>query len=340
MRMMSHTIGDPFWSIITLSFIFLSQASAAEYLDPIETDRILIDGQLNDWQHIRRYSAEHLLKGELAGMDDFQGGIRLAFNSKWLYLAFDCLDSEIIQDRQSGDHVILTLTGKNRAQRADFVFSFEPSKKTSQRITARATKKNSSSADQAQVEVTLNRKSIKAGEVKSIITPQQGYTIEAKVPMSLVPWVYGGEVKLVAVFKDSDESQGDSSYATHFTESDGSVSDVTYLFGGAHLYKELYRQQMNDERIILELTHQWYGDHRDEILLITESEIVLLGEGLSAEGGIVRYVHGWAKPEQIRSRIEGEGSASILVIDHLNGDGSLQKTEKFGFSGGNLRLNQ
>ena len=171
-------------------------------------------------------------------------------------------------------------------------------------------------AHDTRVNVSLNGRPVSIGEVKARAS-RRSYTVEVKFPMSAVPWVYGNEVKLAVIFEDVDLDQSDSTYATHLIDTDGRASDVSYIFGGPQIYKELYSQQVQSFRLIKEIKHQWVGDHRKELIIITDSEIALFGDGVSRDGGIVRYIHGWPRPEEVRATVEGIGLASRIVIQHL-----------------------
>ena len=322
-------------------FTGLSPIYAAEYLEPINSDRILIDGDLSDWRHIRRHSAEYLLKGILADLEDFQGGVKVAFNSQWLYIALDCSDSDLVKNRLRGDYVKLTLSGINRSEAAELTFSFP--KESATREARRGSggsdqsilKSRSDTTHDTRINVTLNGKVVSIGGVKARVG-RRSYTVEAKLPMSMIPWAYGNEVKLAVIFEDVDRDESDSTYATHLIGADGRASDVSYIFGGPQIYKELYSQQVQSFQLIREIKHQWVGDHREELIMITDSEIALFGDGVSREGGIVRYIHGWPKPEMIRARVEGVGLTSRIVIQHLKQDGSVRRTERFRLEAGQL----
>jgi hypothetical protein len=283
---------------------------AADYLTPISNDRLLIDGSLSEWGHIRRHSAEHLVKGVIAEMDDFQAGIRIAYNSEWLFIGLDCSDSDLKFGR-NGDRALVSLLSKNK-KRVDLAFTF-------------IARKNSS----AKVLLTVNRSRTKLGKIASKFIAGKGYTLEAKLPMSLFSWIYGSEVKLAAIFTDKDRDGANSTFTTHLVNQKGFADDVSYVFGGPQLYKSIYKQQAPKFKTILEFSHDWVDDNRRELLLITDSEIVIFGEKIKKGYGYIRYVHGWREPKRIKARIKGKKRQSVLIIDHLNSDATVLKTEKY-----------
>ena len=81
-----------------------------------------MDGKLTDWQQMRRHSAEYLIRGTIAEMDDFQGGLRVAYNKDWLFLALDSKDSELIFNSRRGDRVTVVLESLKRKTRFGFSF--------------------------------------------------------------------------------------------------------------------------------------------------------------------------------------------------------------------------
>lgn len=295
---------------LLVSVCMVSTVYAADHLVPISNDRILIDGSLTEWNQMRRHSAEYLVKGMIADMNDFQGGVRIAFNSDWLFIALDCRDSDL-KTGGRGDKAVVSLQSKGK-KRVDLGFSFIGRRKA-----------------QTEVLFTLNRKRLNIGKVVAQFDKGTGYTLEAKIPMSQFPWVYGSEVKLAAIFTDKDSDGSRSIFATHLVDRKGFADDVSYIFGGAQLYRSMYEQHQPSFKVITEINHDWVDDQRDELLLISDSEIVIFGEQIRKGHGYIRYVHGWQEPSKISARIEGEKSQSKLIIEHTPQDGMLVQTEVF-----------
>lgn len=336
--------------IITILGCFLSpSAFALENLEPIANDRLIIDGNLSDWTQMRRQSAEYLLKGTIADMDDFQGGMRVAYNKDFIYFGIDCHDSELIGARR-GDRVVITLQGASqqlRTQRS--IIELTLNQKRSKRAKKQKTNKKDSLFYQSKrkqdkteqsnqgyyFSYKLNRSSQSQAEIKSAFTANT-YTIEIKIPLSELSWIYGSEVKLAAVFYDQDRSGDDSVYATHIVDGRNSVEQVSYIFGGAQLFKLIYQDEVPPFKVIKELAHDWVGDQRNELILVTDTEIVLFGDQINPSVKYIRYIHGWPYPEQIRFTMIGQKSASTLKVDHLKKDGSVKVSEQIKLQAGKL----
>lgn len=336
-------------SAITILLVsFLSSMSyALENLEPISSDRLLIDGYLGDWNQMRRQSAEYLLKGTIASMEDFQGGLKVAYNKDWLYLGIDCQDSNLLGGR-NGDQVKISLRSTKK-QKASLMFSL---KKKTRRL--RRKKRTLASQDsigyRSNLKVNqgetqndayyfqyrLNSSSKSEAIIKTAIS-ETGYTIEAKIPMAELPWVYGAEVMLAAIFTDRDNDRANSVYSTHIVDRRGSVDQVSYIFGGAQLFKLVYEEEVPPFKVIEELIHDWAGDHRDELMLITDSEIVLFGDAIRSESGFIRYVHGWLTPHRTRFTVSGVKGDTELKVELLNKDGSVQTVELFKLQAGQLK---
>ena len=332
-------------TIITILTCFLSPITfALENLEPIANDRLLIDGYLEDWNQMRRQSAEYLLKGTIANMEDFQGGLKVAYNKDWLYLGIDCKDSDL-QGNRSSDQVTVSLQGKNK-EKASIDFYLKKKRQNRKAKKAKANKmilfKAQSKKDKIiklndvyYFKYRFNRASQSAVVVKSQFT-SNGYTIEAKIPMSILPWIYGAEVKLAAIFRDRDDDGADSVYSTHIVNGRGAVDQVSYIFGGAQLFKLVYEEDAPPFKVIKELAHDWIGDQRNELLLVTDSEIVLFGDAIKSDTGYVRYIHGWTSPQKTRVSISGQKASSELKVELLKKDGSVSRVERFKLQGGQL----
>ena len=331
--------------IITILSCFLSSTTfALENLEPIANDRLLIDGHLEDWNQMRRQSAEYLLKGTIANMEDFQGGLKVAYNKDWLYLGIDCKDSDL-QGNRNGDQITVSLQGKDKQKVSiDFYLKKKRQKRKAKRakinnmILFKAQSKKDQIIKQTDVyyfKYRLNRASQDLVVVKSQVT-SYGYTIEAKIPMSVFPWVYGAEVKLAAIFRDRDDDGADSVYSTHIVNGRGTVDQVSYIFGGAQLFKLVYEEEVPPFKVIKELAHDWIGDHRNELLLVTDSEIVLFGDAIKSDTGYVRYVHGWTPLQKTRVSISGQKASSELKVELLKKNGTVSAVERYKLQAGQL----
>jgi hypothetical protein len=313
------------FSLFSLSFSSMPLGNA-EHLEPISEDRILIDGLSSDWRHLPQHSAEYLLKGSPPGMDDFKGGLRFAYNSRWLYIALECLDSDFTYG-QTGDQVTFTLDGEGRSDRLSVNYYFKQNRQS----------KSGGVQQYVQLVTQVKSTPLVTIEAKHSVS-SKGYFIESRIPMNQVPWLYGSEANLSAIFTDIDEDGENSTYTTHLTEQQGSEDKMSYVFGGAQIYKEIYIQQTHYSKKIAEISHDWVGDQRMELLLITDAEIVVFGEDVTKEGGIIRYIHGWRQPERVQASIKGQGKESTLVVKHLTPQGREPLIERFRLKNGVLKL--
>ncbi len=311
--------------VFSLSFSSIPIGNA-EHLEPISEDRLLIDGLSSDWRHLPQHSAEYLLKGSPPGMDDFKGGLKFAYNSRWLYIALECFDSDFKYGR-IGDQVTFTLDGGGRFNRLSVNYYFKQNRHS----------KSGDGQQHVQLMTQVKSAPLVTIEAKHRFS-RKGYFIESRIPMNQVPWLYGSEASVSAIFTDIDEDGENSTYTTHLTDQQGSEDKMSYVFGGAQIYKEIYIQQTHYSKKVAEISHDWVGDQRMELLLITDAEIVLFGEDVTQEGGISRYVHGWRQPERVQASVKGQGKESTLVVKHLTPQGGEPLIERFRLHNGVLKL--
>lgn len=314
------------FNCLLINLFILSSSWGNEYLEPVESDRFLIDGSLEEWKHFRRHSAEYLLKGHIASLNDFSGGLRVAYNKEWVFFAIDGQDSQLVPGRQ-GDYIDLNIIGASAQHQLNLRFQLKQKK---------GTKKEQ--ANQAQLFFNMNMLKPRAFKSEQIsfksVVENQRYGIEIKIPLQSIPWLYGASVSLTASFHDQDLNGDHSIYATHLSQDTKKIDQISYIFGGNQLYRNIYDQEVRTYKTYLELNHDWIGDGRDELLLITDSEVVLFGDQVKKGRGYVRYVHGWDDKSNIKASIKGQKEQSTLIIHLMKKKEKKTTTEQFQFKAG------
>ena len=308
-----HTLIDPLQSHIkfralcwlcgicgfTFTFIAIpNQSRGEEHLQLIDNDRIELDGRLKEWT-TTRHSAEYLVKGLIANTQDFDGGVRVSFSRQWIYLGIDGRDDALLPGRR-GDLIEIHFADQKKRKHTTFTLGIGDLSKD----------KN--------VALKRGRRSVRGAVTRSHFTPHgaQGgqYTFEVKIPMRELPWTFGSPVRLSAVFIDNDPDRERSIYTTHFADRFGVADEITFTFGGARTFRSLYQQQ--GALTLAEMSHDWVGDDRDELLVVTSSEMILFGRQVKRNSGYARVVHGLPLSASSVIKVEGEKSRRRVVISY------------------------
>jgi hypothetical protein len=268
-----------------------------EYLELIDDDRIELDGHLKEWTSTR-HSAEYLVKGLIANTQDFDGGLRVAFSRQWIYIGIDGRDDVLLSGRQ-GDMIELHFANQKNRKHQTFTLRLGELLK------------------QSSLNIKRGRRKVNGAVLRSQFTPQdQGgrYSIEIKIPISVMPWVFGAPVRLSAMFIDHDPERERSLYTTHFANRYGIADEITFTFGGARTFRSLYQQQ--GSLTLAELSHDWVGDDRDELLVVTSDEIILFGRQVKRGSGYTRVIHGLPLSASSLIKVEGEKPRRRVVISY------------------------
>lgn len=296
--MRGHALLSPIFLGLLICSLVIRFGHAEEHLTPISDEQIEIDGDLTEWL-MTRHSAEYLMRGSVAHIKDFRGELQVAFNKEWIYLAIEGED-DVLQIDKKRDLIELHFADSKR--RRHRVFSLHIGDLI---------------RDQSLKFLEKNRP-IQGAIVRSRFIPisERGgrYTIEAKLPMSSLPWVFGAPVRLTAIFVDHDPDGDQSIYTTHLANRRGVTDEVTFSFGGARVFKSIY--QIKGGQTIVELSHDWVGDDREELLVLTTAEIILFGHQVRRQSGYTRVVHGLPISASSTARIEGERRQTRLVISY------------------------
>lgn len=284
--------------LVCATLLTALNANAEEHLTLLDDSQVVIDGDVSEWISTR-HSAEHLVRGSVADMSDFNGGLRVAFSERWIYLALDGED-DLIQSSRKADRVEIHFADARRRRHQVFTLSLgDLSRDRSPKL-----RRGRSALSQAEVQAQFSPKEEGGGR----------YAVELKIPMTTLPWVYGAPVRLTAIFYDYDTQQDSSVYATHLTNRRGITDTITYSFGGADVFKSMY--PLRGGEVIAELNHDWSGDERDELLIVTTAEVVLFGHQIRRGRGYTRLVHGLPLSSQSAIKVSGSKPRKRITITY------------------------
>ena len=275
-----------------------SDAYGEEYLELIDDSRIELDGKLHEWTSTR-HSAEYLVKGLIANTQDFDGGLRVAFSRDWIYLGIDGRD-DVIQSGRQGDVIEVHFANHKKRKHQTFTIRLSELLKPS------------------TIKLSRGRRKVRGVLIKSSFAREGNrggkYSIEIKIPMRELPWVFGAPVRLSTVFIDNDPNRERSLYTTHFSNRFGIADEVTFTFGGAQTFRALYQQQ--GSITLAELSHDWVGDDRDELLVVTSAELILFGRQVRKNSGYARVVHGLPLSSSSLIKVEGKKPRRRIVVSY------------------------
>ena len=274
---------------------------AEEHLEPIKDVDITLDANLAEWR-TTRHSAEYLVKGLVATPNDMSGALYLTFSERWLYLGFEGRDDVLLSGRR-GDLIKLYIADHRGKRQITFTLQVGDLNKPNKTL-----------------KLLRGRRAVRDATVKSALNRQgRGgtYTIEARIPMRAIPWLFGSAARITAFFIDRDLEREESSYATHFSSRGGLADETTFIFGGALSFKQIYQQE-RPHPIITELYHDWVGDERAELCVVTSAEVLLFGHQVRRGSRYARAVHGLTLDEKTRVRIEGDKPRVRVIISHYD----------------------
>jgi len=273
-------------------------AYAEEHLELIDDSRIDIDGNLEEWA-TTRHSAEYLVKGLIANTRDFDGGLRVMFSKDWIYIGIDGRD-DILQTGRHED--LIEIHFANQKKRKHKIFSL----------------KIGELLNSSTLKLLRGRSKVQGALVKSSFFPEGElggrYSIEVRIPMREMSWVFGSPVRLNVMFTDHDPDGEESIYTTHFNNRNGISDEITFIFGGARIFRSVYQQQGGVT--LAEFSHDWVGDERDELLVVTTDEIILFGRQVRRGSGYTRKVHGLPLTATSIIKVEGEKPKRKVVLSY------------------------
>lgn len=295
-------------------------------LPPTTPSAVKVDAFFDEWADLPVLMLDRVVSGHVDGPNDLSARVQLAWTPETLFVAVQAKDDLF----QAG--------GLETGDRLELVFAPEGRAPLRVRIVLR-------DLEDPPPVVHLDGKPVKGARAAGTYR-KNGWAVEASIPLRALPGLIGAEIPFAAVIHDLDRdaARPDGVLATAPVNEALVPTLPTLRLDPASGLLESFHAERGQDRVLAELRGDLTGDGLDEQVLITERDVVVLGNALPGGAGYFYFTHGWRDAPEIKRadlmELDGRPGRELFVERAewaIVDDVRVEVAEIYGIHGGVLK---